>query len=179
MRIIQRIKKLLLVVASNETKIKCAREAGVTIGDGCTLLGRVDWGSEPYLIEIGDNVRITSGVSFVTHDGGVHVLRRDWNGHKAMPTADIFGRIKVGNNVFIGIKSIIMPGVTIGDNVVIGAGSIVTKDIPANTVACGVPARVICPLEEYEKKAAAISVPTKGMGEKEKREYLLAHLGKE
>ncbi|MFR3227086.1 MAG: DapH/DapD/GlmU-related protein, partial [Blautia massiliensis (ex Durand et al. 2017)] len=49
----------------------------------------------------------------------------------------------VGNNVWIGGGAILLPGVTIGDNVVIGAGSVVTRDIPANSVACGSPCRVI------------------------------------
>lgn len=173
MNILHLMKKLLVLVGSNETKIKYARKAGVKIGEGCTLLGRVEWGSEPFLITIGNDVRITSGVSFVTHDGGVHVLRREWDGHEGNPDLDIFGRIQVGNNVFIGVRSTIMPGVTIGDNVVIGAGSIVTKDIPSNTVACGVPARPIRTLEEYAEKAKKNGVPTKRMSAEEKKAFLL------
>lgn len=176
MRIVRLIKKVLVLVGSSNTKIKYARKSGVKIGEGCTLLGRVEWGSEPYLIEIGDNVRITSGVFFVTHDGGVHVLRREWDGHEASPNLDLFKRIKIGSNVFIGIRTTIMPGVTIGDNVIIGAGSIVTKDIPSNTVACGVPARPIRTLEEYAEKAKRIGVPTKGMGSEEKKDFLLKHV---
>lgn len=49
----------------------------------------------------------------------------------------------IGNNVWIGGGAIIMPGVTIGDNVVIGAGSVVTKDIPSDKIACGVPCKII------------------------------------
>lgn len=175
MRIRYIVQKLLVLAGSNDTKIKYARKSGVKIGDGCTLLGRVEWGSEPYLIEIGNHVRITSGVCFVTHDGGMHALRMPWDGHEAHPTLDLFGKIKVGNNVFIGIQSTIMPGVTIGDNVVIGAGSIVTRDIPSNSVACGVPARVVRTLEEYLEKALREGVPTKGMGPEEKRAFLLKH----
>ena len=51
--------------------------------------------------------------------------------------------VAIGNNVWIGGGAILLPGVTIGDNVVIGAGSVVTRDIPANTVACGSPCRVV------------------------------------
>ena len=162
----------MIFYGSNEMKIKWSRRAGVKIGSGCSLVGRVEWGSEPYLIEIGDNVRITDGVAFVTHDGGIHVLRRNWNGHTVLPVADVFGRIKVGNNVFVGIRTIIMPGVTIGDNAIIGAGSIVTKDVPSNTVVCGVPAKTVRTLEEYAEKIKHRAVPTKGMNEEEKREYL-------
>ena len=169
MRLYYLLEKILVLVGSNQTKLKYAKKAGVKIGSGCTLLGRIEWGSEPYLIEIGDNVRITSGCKFVTHDGGMHVLRNA----RQMPQADLFGKIKVGNNVFVGIQSIILPGVTIGNNVVIGACSVVTKDIPDNTVACGVPARPIRKLDEYCEKAKLASVPTKGMPAEEKKAYLL------
>lgn len=175
MKISQIMQKLLLLAGSNDTQIRYARKSGVRIGDGCTILGLMDWGSEPYLIEIGNHVRITSGVRFVTHDGGMHALRMPWDGHEAHPTLDLFGKIKVGNNVFIGTQSIIMPGVAIGDNVIIGAGSIVTRDIPSNSVACGVPARVVRTMEEYLEKAMREGVPTKGMAPEEKRAFLLEH----
>ena len=63
---------------------------------------------------------------------------------------NVFGKIKIGNNVFIGEDAMIMYGVTIGNNVVIGARSLVTKDIPDNCVAAGTPARIIKTLEEYK-----------------------------
>ncbi len=72
----------------------------------------------------------------------------------------------------MGINSIILPGVVIGENVIIGAGSVVTKDIPNNSVACGVPARVIKNLDEYKMSKAASVVNTKGLGFKEKMEKL-------
>ena len=65
-----------------------------------------------------------------------------------------------------------MPGVTIGDNVVIGCSSLVTKDIPSNCVAFGVPAKVYESIDEYRKKAATKSVPTKGLSYKKKKEFL-------
>lgn len=168
--------KFYMHFGGNEAKIRLARKDGVKIGDGCTILGTPHWGSEPFLIEIGNNVRITSGVQFVNHDGGIHVLRREWSSEfEAIPEADLFGRIKVGNNVFIGIKTIILPGVTIGDNVIIGAGSIVTKDIPSNCVAAGVPARVTRKLEDYYKKNRDRIDKTKNMDSKQKKEYLEEH----
>ncbi|MBN8694113.1 MAG: acyltransferase [Bacteroidetes bacterium] len=119
---------------------------GVRIGSNSRFTGkRIYFGSEPYLIEIGDNVTITSGVKFQTHDGGVALFRNEIQG------LNVFGNIKIGNNVFIGEDAMIMYGVTIGDNVVIGARSVVTKSVPANTVVAGVPARVIKTLEEYKK----------------------------
>lgn len=89
-----------------------------------------------------------------------------------MNNADKFGKIKIGNNVHIGINSIIMPGVTIGDNVIIGCGSVVTKNIPSNSVAVGVPARVIETIEEYYKKNKDKCVYTKNLSSKEKKEYI-------
>jgi acetyltransferase-like isoleucine patch superfamily enzyme len=66
---------------------------------------------------------------------------------------NVYGRIRVGNNVFIGVHTIILPGVSIGDNVVIGAGSVVNKDIPDNVVAAGVPAKIIKNIEEYKNSS--------------------------
>ena len=59
------------------------------------------------------------------------------------------GRVNIGNNVFIGAESVVLPNVTIGDNVVIGANSTVTKDIPSNSVYAGNPAKFICTIDEY------------------------------
>ena len=124
---------------------------GVRVGEGCRIYGVPEevFGSEPYLVRLGDHVSITSGVKFISHDGGVWVFR------DRFPDLDVFGPITVGSNVFIGINAIIMPGVTIGDNVVIGSGSVVTRDIPANSVAAGVPARVLRALGDYETRALA------------------------
>lgn len=123
------------------------RRLGVKIGDGCTFIGRnIGFSSEPYLIEIGNNVRVSFDVTFVTHDGGTYVLRKDY------PEICIYGPIKVGDNTFIGAKSIILPNICIGKNVIIGAGSIITKNIPDNEVWAGVPAKRICTIDEYYTK---------------------------
>ena len=81
----------------------------------------------------------------------VHVLAHDGSTMKFINHTKI-GKVTIGNHVFIGASSIIMPGVTIGNNVIIGVGSIVTHDIPDNQVAAGNPARVICSLEEFTAK---------------------------
>lgn len=95
--------------------------------------------SDPQLISIGNNVNIAAGVVFINHDIMHALINKMNNGCIKMWG----GCIKIGNNVMIGAKCIILPNVEIGDNVVIGAGSIVTKDIPSNMVAAGSPAKVI------------------------------------
>ena len=120
---------------------------GVSIGENCSFIGKnISFSSEPYLIKIGNSVRVSFDVCFVTHDGGTYVLRNE------NPETCIHGSIIVNDNVFIGARSIIMPNVIIGKNVIIGAGSIVTKDIPDNQVWGGTPAKFICTIDEYKKK---------------------------
>ncbi|MCT8089305.1 acyltransferase [Acinetobacter sp. C_4_1] len=126
--------------------IKYARRRGVKVGENCRLYTK-NWGSEPFLISMGDNVTITSGVKLITHDGST-CLVKNAEGKRYQR----FAPIEIGSNVFIGVNSIIMPGVTIGSNVVIGAGSVVTKDIPDDSVAIGVPAKVVSSFADYQVK---------------------------
>ena len=141
---------------------------GVTIGSNCSFIGfDISFGSEPYLVKLGNDVRVSFDVSFVTHDGGTFVLR------KKNPCISKYGEIVVGNNVFIGAKSLILPNVRIGDNVIIGAGSIVTKDVPCNSVYAGIPAKLICTIEEYEKKNANSFVNILNLDNAEKEKFLI------
>jgi len=134
-------------LSNSEKKAKFYRKHfGVKIGKNVRFTcGKQNWGSEPYLIEIGDNVTITQNITFHTHDGGVGVLRKEF------PGINIFGRIKIGDNVFIGSNSIFLPGVTVGNNVVIASGSVITKDIPDDVVVAGVPAKIIKNIDEYKQ----------------------------
>lgn len=145
---------------------------GGTIGSGCEFHGNVVFGSEPYLIEIGNNVRFADGVIFSTHDGGMWVLRN----LGLLPNADNIARIKVGNNVQIGYRVIINQGVTIGDNCVIASGSIVTRDIPSNSICAGIPARVIETVDEYYRKRKETCVFTKNMSKESKKKFLLDNI---
>ncbi len=147
---------------------------GIKIGKDVRFTGKnVSFGSEPFLIEIGDHVTITPGVKFQTHDGGVALFRDEF------PGLNVYGRIKIGNHVFIGEDAMIMYGVTIGNNVVIGARSVVTKDIPDNSVVVGVPGKVIKTLDEYKKtsllKAVQIDNAEPALREKEIVEKLALH----
>lgn len=146
-----------------------ARSIGVILGKNTFIidLQSATFGSEPYLVQLGDNVEVTSGVRFITHDGGV------WVGRKQFPEIDVIAPIKVGSNVFIGINTIILPGVTIGDNVVIGAGSIVTRDVESNTVVAGVPAKIIKSTGQYLEESLERSLDIHLMSRQEKKSFLM------
>ena len=147
---------------------------GVKMGDNCEIQRNVSFGSEPYLVELGNHVRVTEGCKFITHDGGVWVLRALYK----EKNIDIFGKIKVGNNVHIGMNSIIMPGVQIGNDCVIGCGAIVTKNIPSGEIWAGVPARYIETVEEYhEKNKNRFEYHVKKMTDNQKEEYLINKYG--
>jgi acetyltransferase-like isoleucine patch superfamily enzyme len=162
---------------SNKSKLKYLRKRGCQIGEGTRLLCNVNQlGAEPYLVEIGEDCLFSGGATLYTHDGGVKVLNSlNYFDGKRM---DKFGKIKIGNNCFIGNGAKILPNVTLGDNVIIGAGSIVTKDIPSNSVAAGVPAKVICSIDEYYNKNSQYFLNTAGMDEEQKRKTVLQNIGK-
>lgn len=167
------LSKARMKFAGNDEYIRMLRESGMKIGSGCFVDKTAVVGGEPYLIEIGNDVRITKDVKFITHDGGLWVPRRMG---LCDPDADRFGQIKIGNNVNIGWGTVIMPGVTIGDNCVVGCGAVVTRDIPSGSVAAGVPARVIETVEEYAAKNQDKLCNTKNLSAGEKKKYLLEHL---
>lgn len=162
---------LLSTLKLKRDSIAFARSIGVKVGECCrfleTRLGT--FGSEPYLISIGNHVTITSRVQFITHDGGVWVFREKY------PDIDVFGPIVVGDNVFIGIGALIMPNVTIGNNVVIASGAVVTRDIPSNTVAVGVPARPIKTIDEYWAGIQDRKTEIRSLALPAKREWLSTH----
>lgn len=122
-----------------------ARSIGVSLGHNVHFYGMPSgmFGSEPWLITIGNNVHITSGCAFVTHDGGTLILRNK------VPDLEWTAPIRIGDDVYIGVRTLILPGVTIGNRVIVGAGSVVTRNIPDNSVAAGVPARVLKTVDEY------------------------------
>lgn len=89
--------------------------------------------SHCWLIHIGNDVTLAPRVQILAHDASMHRA----TGYTYIAP------VHIGNNVFIGAGTIILPGVTIGDNVVVGAGSVVSKDIPSNSIAVGNPAKTI------------------------------------
>lgn len=138
---------------------------------GVHVYGNVAWGTEPWLITLGNNVHITNGVKFLTHDGGTLLYRQ------YVPDLEITKPITVGNDVYIGNNVIILPGVNIGNNVVIGAGAVVSRDIPDNSVAVGVPARVIKTADEYLEKLKRESLHLGHLKGQEKDKALMEYYG--
>lgn len=145
----------------------------IKMGKNCKFFGKADFGSEPYLIELGDSVMLSDKVAFFTHDGGVQVL----SNMGYTKNADSFGQIKISNNVFIGRGAVILKGVTIGENVVIGAGSIVTKNCDSNSVYAGVPAKKIKTIQEYYDGCKNNLVETAALEPAEKEVFLLERYG--
>ena len=140
--------KKLKANSSWKNKREYLIKQGATIGEGTRFNCSTDaFGSEPYLVTIGKDCLFASGARFLTHDGGIKVLNslNKFDGKKM----DKFAPVVIGDNVYTGVDVTIMPGVKIGNNCIIGAGSIVTHDIPDNSVAVGIPAKVIKTIDEY------------------------------
>lgn len=162
MNIITRIvEKLRMLIYPPQ---RWAKHIGVNIGED-NLMGKSHWSSEPYLITIGSHCQLTTCKIF-THGGGQVVRHID-------PTFDAFGKVVIGDYVYIGAEALIMPGVTIGDHALIAAGSVVTKSVPSGIVVAGNPARPICSIEEYYNRNKRYNVKTKGLSSSEKKKVLL------
>lgn len=138
------IQKLKLRYGPQETVIRTLRQMGVRIGARCRIY-TANFGSEPWLIKIGDHVCVSNDVTFVNHD-----LTYPFQDKYESLTS--FGPIEIRDNCQIGVRATILPHVIIGPNSIVGACSVVTKDVPPNSVAAGNPARVLCGIDEFEQK---------------------------
>lgn len=149
----------LWTILSPAARVKYIKNHDIfySMGDNCSIMSRTI-PIYPKLIKLGNNVHLASDVLLVPHDITHAMLNKsrhirdivgdDYRFHEKV------GCIEIGDDVFIGARTIILPDVRIGSHVIIGAASLVNKDIPDNCVAAGVPARVVCPLDEYLKKRA-------------------------
>lgn len=142
-KILKQMKTLILGKLRGEAPTEQLVQMGLKVGknfnreQGCLI----DY-SHCWLITIGDNVTLAPNVHILAHDAST----------KMFLNYTKIGLVEIGNNVFVGAGSIILPNVKIGNNVLIGAGSVVTKDIPDNSLVVGNPAKVIGSTSEYIDK---------------------------
>lgn len=144
------LRKAIAYTMSSEEYVEKLRSYGISIGDNVnfrypshTLIDT----SRPCLVEIGNNVDINDYFTVLTHDFGTFVFRECYQDF-----VNSSGKVKIGDNVVFGRDVTILKGVIIGNNCIIGAGSLVSKSIPDNSVAAGIPAKVICSLDDYYSK---------------------------
>lgn len=136
--------------SSSDRLLKYYKKKGIKIGPGTLIYEPknvlIDV-SRPELLEIGKHVFIHGGTTILTHD---------WASWCFVETDCEFypshGRVRIGDNVWLGRNVTICKGVTIGDNCIIGINSVVLKDIPSNSIAAGIPAKVIGTYEDYMKR---------------------------
>ncbi len=170
--IFQRLQLALIEKAGSERRIKYWRKKGMKIGQNC-YINNVNFSTEPFLIEIGDHVAIAAGTDFITHDGAIWCFREE------LENADLFGKIKIGKNVFIGNNCTILPNTSIGDNCIIGAGSVVRGQFPENSVIIGNPAKVV--LSMSMQKMLYLQNPgflkTQGISFNERNKIIKNHFG--
>lgn len=149
------IKKLALYIkyqykGSSKSYYNYLKKKGIKLGENVRFYS--PWSisvdiQRPWMIEIGDNVHITSGVKILQHGYDWAVLQKEFG-----EVLGSCGKVRIGNNVFIGVNTTILKGTEIGDNVIIGANSLVNKKCKSNSVYAGNPARYIMSIEEYYEK---------------------------
>lgn len=163
----------LWVHRSSDSLIQYYRSKGIQIGKNCIFRSpkntKIDI-MRPSLITIGDNVDMNNHFTIMAHDFGHKVF---------VPLYGEFlsssGPVRIGNNVYFGTNVTILKGGAVGDNCIIGAGSVVNKPIPSNSVAAGVPCKVICSIEDYYTKRQQLWIQeaidyANSIREREKRE---------
>ena len=148
--------KMKWIYMSSDRYVDYLRKQDIKIGHDCFFPNpkTVDIDlTRPSLIEIGNNVRCLDGFTLLTHDFITKVFLNLYDDF--VPSS---GKVVIGNNVYFARKCTVLKGVTISDNCIFGYGSTIMKDIPANSVAVGTPAKVICTVEEYYRKRCKESI---------------------
>lgn len=164
MRIKPVIKKIIARLYGGERLINYLRSSGMKIGDNCRIFSDIST-SESYLVEIGDNTTISGDVTFITHDASIEKVLPD--------VTDVFGRINIGRNCFIGNGATIMYGVTLADSTIVAAGSVVTKSVKeSGKIIGGNPAKIISDFDTFAEKAEKYAVNIRGLTEEQKKKLL-------
>jgi acetyltransferase-like isoleucine patch superfamily enzyme len=172
---IHRVLSLLVNTARlHQDPVRYFRRQGVEIGEGVEIFGAnlFTFGSEPYLVSIGNQVTISHDVDFITHDGGMRTARDKY------PDAYLYGRIQVADRCFVGAHCVLLLGAKVGVGSVIGSGSIVTGEIPSGVVAIGAPARPVKSVEDYIQESKHSWIDTRGLTNNAKKELLCRKLPK-
>lgn len=144
--------------SSESRYVSYLRKTGIHIGANFKIRGSINNVcidiTRPSLVSIGDDVEINRNFTLLTHDMVAGIFRKKF--HDFLPSS---GHVRIGNNVRFGVNCTVLKNVTIGDNCFIAAGAIVTKDIPSDSIAAGVPAKVVCSIEDYynRRKIEALS----------------------
>lgn len=153
----KKLLKRIIAWLRGEQDVNKLVKRGLVVGkDFVKMGGAIIDPSHCWHITIGDNVTLAPNVHVLAHDASTKVFLD----HTRVANT------KIGNNVFVGAGSIILPGVTIGNNVVVGAGSVVSKDIPDGSVAMGNPARVVKSMETFLEKNRLMMKPDNMFDEK-------------
>lgn len=162
MQLMQSFKSFALSIcyghkANEVSYVKWLRQQGMQIGNNVHIYSpwtvRIDT-QRPWMIDIGNNVHITADCSILQHDYSWAVIQ-----HMTGEVLGSCGHVHIGNNVFIGQKSLILKGADIGDNVIIGAGSVVTNQLESDAVYAGVPARKLMGISEFIEKRRKAQLP--------------------
>ena len=151
------IKKLFRrIFRSADIKKEYRLSRGLEVGANTSIFSweGID-GNWPWLISIGSNTTISSGVTILAHDASTLKV-----GCKTK-----LGRVTIGDHCFIGARSIVLCNVRIGDYVIVGAGSVVTSDLESGYVYAGNPARKICSIDDYEKKYRELNATRPNLSE--------------
>lgn len=136
--VIQKIIRHIRVMFTPEDQIEMYRRRGVRIGNNCSFYSADIDCTVPEIIRIGNDVTITHAT----------ILAHDASTKRSLGYTKV-GRVIVGNNVFIGWGAIVLPGVEIGENCIIGVGCVVSRNVPANSVVAGNPAKVVRQYDDY------------------------------
>ena len=143
------IRYMINLVWTKISPIGYAKHLGVNLGNNVRFYGMKPtmFSTEPWLITIGNDCYITANCLFVTHDGGTLILRKE------VPDLELTAPIEIGNDVYIGVNTTILPGTKVGNRCIIGACSLLKGEYPDNSVIAGVPAKVIKTTDEYLEQA--------------------------